>query len=62
MDMWLQIGFTIVIQILQTQPEKVKTTFRRVFLKINNLIALNFGMDEEFKKAWTTFDVSGAIE
>lgn len=56
MDMWLQIGFTVVIQVLQTQPEKVKTIFRKVFLKINKLIASNFSTDEEFKSVWNTFE------
>lgn len=52
LDLYINIGFTIVINVLQTLNPTTQTKFRKVFLKVNKLISLAYATDEEFKKEW----------
>ena len=51
-DIWINIGFTVVIQLLQTLNTDTQVKFRKVFLKVNRLTAAGYGNDPDFKKEW----------
>ena len=52
-NVWFDFGVSALITTLRgiKGPQK-KATFKKVFLKINQLIAGTYGDDADFKSAW----------